>query len=311
MILHESMVFPFIKDGVFIEKKLWKEHIRTLQREVGTTLYRDKEICIQLLKKTFMQIMEEITPKKPFGIMFSGGVDSALIALACKKLKRNFYCYTVGFQEDGTKEPEDVTFAKRIAKQHNLPLKIKLYNKRELLLLLKETMQILGEDNDPDANIVVNAGVGAVLLGCTKLANKDNIASLFSGIGSEEIFAGYFRHVKAEDKQQECWNGLYQLFERDLMRDGKIALATNITFITPFLEDDLIDVAMKIPASFKIKGKKKKLIMRDVAQALGLDTKAAQRRKQAAQYGSRIDATITKFARNHPSKKAFLTSLLL
>ena len=53
--------------------------------------YQEKieEILVKTLKKT---------PKKKIGILFSGGIDSLMLAVYLKKLKYNFTCYTSAYK---------------------------------------------------------------------------------------------------------------------------------------------------------------------------------------------------------------------
>jgi asparagine synthetase B (glutamine-hydrolysing) len=88
---------------------------------------------------------------------------------------------------------------------------------------------------------VVNVGVGSVEVAALKMAKKDGCQVVFGGIGSEEIFAGYQRHKEADNKQEECWNGLLGMHKRDLQRDFKIFSSFNIIAATPFLDENLIE----------------------------------------------------------------------
>ena len=128
-------------------------------------------------------------------------------------------------------------------------------------------------------------------------------------MGSEEIFAGYERHNQAENIQEECWQGLKLMWSRDLVRDFNLAKELNIKIKTPFLDKELIEYAMKLPAEWKIVREKKKVILREVAEEfLG---EFAWRKKKAAQYGSCFDKAIAKLAKKNgfKLKKDWLDSL--
>jgi asparagine synthase (glutamine-hydrolysing) len=144
------------------------------------------------------------------------------------------------------------------------------------------------------------------------MAKKDNVNFLFSGLGSEELFAGYQRHKLAKDKQAECWQGLLNMYERDLLRDNAISSATKVALLTPFLDEQLISAAMRVPAKYKIDDSGSKLILREIAQDLRLPKDIAWRGKRAAQYGSRLDKAIDKLARKNgfKLKKDYLNNLI-
>ena len=142
-------------------------------------------------------------------------------------------------------------------------------------------------------------------------AKKDKIKNVLGGLGSEEIFAGYERHLKAKDKHKECWDGLKNLYERDLSRDIAVSKALNINILCPFLDKELIKYAMQIDSSLKITDQEKKIILRETAVYLGLEKEFAFRKKLAAQYGSGFHKAIDKLARKNgfKLKQDYLNSL--
>ncbi|MBI2109873.1 hypothetical protein HYT58_01720, partial [Candidatus Woesearchaeota archaeon] len=196
----------------------------------------NKEDIINNLSKLLINAVET---KGTVGIAFSGGVDSALMALIASKLKMDFILYCVGLE--GSKDLEK---ASKLADQMKWPLKIKKYDKEEALYVIRKVVGILKTD-DP-----VKIGVGSVLYGVLEMAKRDGIKIVLGGLGSEEIFAGYERHVKYgkdyENVQEELWAGLDGLEERDLSRDDAVAEHFGIRLKTPFLDDKLVRYAMQI-----------------------------------------------------------------
>jgi len=78
---------------------------------------------------------------------------------------------------------------------------------------------------------------------------------------------------------------------------------------TPFLDEELINYAMKLPGKWKLTKKEKKIILREVAEEfLG---EFAWRKKKAAQYGSCFDKAISKIAKKNgfKLKKEWLDSI--
>lgn len=274
--------------------KEWNETINSLRLHYMPLT--NKEEAKKALKKKLISSVKKRIPSRKFGIFFSGGVDSTFIASVCKQFGADFICYTVGFQED-TKEPEDITEAKKAAKELGFQLRFKIYGLKEVEEIIKKTAAILKKVNKTD---VINVGVGAVITASVKLAEKDGIDYFLSGLGSEEIFAGYERHSKVSDVNEECWHGLKEMWSRDLVRDFNLARELKITVGTPFLDEDLIKLAMQLPGEWKINKENKKIILREVAEEfMG---KFAWRKKKAAQYGSCFDKAIGKLARQNGFK---------
>ncbi|MBU0628547.1 MAG: asparagine synthase C-terminal domain-containing protein [Nanoarchaeota archaeon] len=245
-------------------------------------------------------------PNERFGILFSGGVDSTLIAQVCKKEKKDFICYTSALEEKGLKEAEDLEYAKKAAKKFGFKLKVKTIGLKETEKYIKKILKIIKEPN------VVKVGVALPFYIAYELAKKDKIRIMFSGLGSEELFAGYQRHLLSKDINKECFDGLLNMYERDLTRDLPIAKAMKIDLRVPYLDENLIKYSLKIPAEFKLKNEQNKLILREVAEQLGLK-EFAWRKKRAAQYGSKFDRAIEKLAKRNgfKYKKDYLKSLLI
>jgi len=82
-----------------------------------------------------------------------------------------------------------------------------------------------------------------------------------------------------------------------------------ITIITPFLDDELIVNAM---LKRKIDKDSNKIILREIAEDLGLPHAFAWRKKQGAQYGSRFDRALSKLAKRSgfELKKRYLDHLM-
>jgi len=288
-----------VKKGKLVSKKEWEKHIESLKSTTGLT--NNKKVIKKILKQKIIAAVAKLLPKKRFGILFSGGVDSSVIALIAKKLHANFICYSVGI-----KNSKDVAEAKKAAAKLKLKLRYKIFTIEEAERIIKKAAAIVGQSN------VVNVGVASVEIAAAELAKKDRVTVFFGGLGSEEIFAGYQRHETAKDVNKECWKGLKEMHGRDLIRDYKVAAAMKISFLVPFLDKELIIEAMKIPGKYKICGSDKKLILREVALDIGLPKQFAFRKKLAAQYGSGFDKAIEKLARKNGFryKKEYLDSLL-
>jgi len=296
----------YVNKKKLISKQEWQQNILDIKNSVKEEL-TNKDDARQAIINELLRAVIERAPGQRFGILFSGGIDSSLIALLCKRAGKDFACYNLGFQDELSKKPEDAEYAELAATKLALDLRTGMLDLRQAEDLIRKTAKILG----PGLNNVVNVGVGAVVIGCIEMAKKDGIKYFFSGLGSEEIFAGYQRHKLAQDKQAECWNGLLNMYERDLLRDFAIASYEKISLLTPFLDKSLIASAMKIPAALKINSSGSKLILRQAAAELRLPEEIALRGKKAAQYGSRLDRAIDKLARKNSFKykKDYLSSL--
>ncbi len=290
-------------NGKIVQEEEWISYIsrlKDIKTDTGTVILLEK--IIEAVKK---RIPKEVKKKKQkIGVLFSGGVDSTLIAVICKKLGVKPVCYSVGFQSGDIRESPDLAWSRKAAEEFGLECKEIMLGLKEIEKIIKEVVKIVGTD-------IVKVGVAAVVYAALERAKKDNVKYLFSGLGSEEIFAGYLRHVEAKDINKECWKGLKSMYARDFVRDYAVAKHFGINLLVPLLDRDVIIHAMQIPGSRKISQTNNKLPIRKAALDMGIPEVFAYRKKSAAQYGSNIDKAIKKLAKLHGYryKKDYLESI--
>ncbi len=262
-----------------------------------------EEKLLNLLRASIRRLIPQ---DERFGVLFSGGLDSTLIAYLCTELDADFVCYTVAVEEPGMKDAEDLDYAMQIAA--DLGLKLKL-TKMRVDMLEKPLHEVVSWIDDTD---VVKVSVALPLYVACEHARADGIKTVLYGMGTEELFAGYLRHkqVKPNELNNECLSGIRWLYESDLYRDEQVARAQGISLRAPFLATELVDYALKIPAAYKLAGNENRVILRAIARDLGL-VAVASRKKRAVQYGSNFLKAIDKIARHegYRYKREYLKTL--
>jgi len=296
----------FNKDQKLIKKEEWENIIDSIETTYEN-LETDKVSSKVKLSNLIEKAIKARANKTKFGILFSGGVDSTLIAFLCKKYNYDFTCFTIGLENS-----QDIEYARIIAKKYKFNLIYKILSLEEFENTIKEIIKILKTDE------IVWVSVGSVVYATIKLALKENIKILLSGLGTEEIFAGYQRHQEAmqnnnfKEVHKESWNGLRNMYSRDLLRDSIIAKYLGIELRTPYMDLNVIKAAMQVNPLYKLDQSNKKIILREIAQDFGLAKNFAWRKKKAAQYGSNFVKGIDKLAKKNGfnTKKEYLQSLI-
>lgn len=264
--------------------------------------YSKKKI-LENLNRLVNDAIDKRIPDRKFGVLFSGGIDSSIIALILKKLGCKFTCYTAALDSPTMKQAEDLIYARKAAKAIGVKLKEILVKEKDVEGYLKKIVPLIEDSN------VVKVGVALPFFAACMQAKKDGCKVIFSGLGSEEIFAGYDRHKKSRNVNEECVSGLLKMYERDMYRDDVITMNNNIELRLPFLDKKLIQYSLKIPEKHKLKKGLTKVILRDLALQLGMNKEIALRKKKAAQYGSNFHKAIKKLTKKNGYK--FMSEYLL
>ncbi len=283
------LVYDLEKDKIkFIERDFFK---------ITPELKENKSKIIENLKVLIKNAVEKRVPERKFGVLFSGGIDSTLIAFLLKELGQDFVCYTAYFDDPQMSVPEDLISAKKAAEKLGLNLKVLKLNGKEVEKHIKEIVPLIEDSN------VVKVGVALTFYAACRQAKKDGCKVIFSGLGSEEIFGGYQRHKESSNINKECVSGLLKMYERDNYRDDVITMNYNLELRLPFLDKKLVEYSLRIPAKYKIVNYMDKVILRDTAKEMGLFNEVIERKKKAAQYGSNFHKSLKKLAKKNKYKR--------
>ena len=289
------MNLKVVSGGKLVSKDEWDRQIDSLRNEIKCNV-KDLDIAKEKIKKCLLNWK---FPDEKFAILFSGGIDSMLIAFLAKKQGKEFVCYSFGV-EGG----RDLEWSHKA--EDMFDIKFIDYSLEEFEKSLVETIKIINEED------AIKVSVGSVFYPLLKEIKKDGLKLVYGGLGSEEIFAGYDRHSESKDINEECWNGMYTIFERDFTRDVGLGKHFGLELGLPFLDVDLVKESMSIDASLKIKDDYKKYILRVAAEELGVGKEFCWRKKKAAQYGSKANNAFMRIAKRNgfKTRKEFVRSIL-
>jgi len=223
------------------------------------------------------QVLENsVSACKSKTIALSGGLDSSIIAFFLKEKNCNAVAVTA---KDFL--ASDLTYCQLASKKFNIPLEIVLSSTEKILEAIEETIKILKIFNDIE---IRNSIVMYLALTSVKKSGESNI---ISGDGADELFAGYnFFKNKNEEELQKDLERIWKIMH---FPSKKIGEAMGITVETPFLCENVVECAKKIPANLKVKeekGKKfGKWILRKIFEEK-LPTNIVWREKAAMQDGA-------------------------
>lgn len=235
-------------------------------------------------------------PDEPVALLFSGGVDSVVLAALLQDLDAEFTAYTAGVRFGNVDAPRDVDAAERAAAELDIPHETVMLDLAGVERLVPEVVASIGDTS------AVKVGVAATLHAALEGA-EERVA--FSGLGAEQLYGGYARQVRDLDMEGQ-W-GLQGLFHRDLERDDVVAMRNGAEPRLPFLDHAVVRHALTVPDRHKVDGETRKAVLREAAERCGVPAGLADRRKRAAQYGSNMDKALDRLARDAGTgKQAYL-----
>jgi asparagine synthase (glutamine-hydrolysing) len=125
----------------------------------------------------------------PVSSFLSGGLDSSIVTVLAKRANPEIDAYTITFRaQDNRLEamPDDAVYARKIARRHAIKLH-EIEIQPDVVDLLPRMVDILDEPiGDP-------AAINTFLM--SQAARAAGVKVLLSGMGADELFGGYRKHV--------------------------------------------------------------------------------------------------------------------
>lgn len=139
------------------------------------------------IPQTLLEVVESQVPDKvEFGIFLSAGIDSNLIAGACRELGRKFHTFSIGFESKRRGVESEAVVARKMATYWGSQHHEWIVKKSEVPELFDEFLDSMDQPTTDGFNIFL----------ASKLA-ANYCPVVLSGVGADELFLGYwhFRHL--------------------------------------------------------------------------------------------------------------------
>jgi asparagine synthase (glutamine-hydrolysing) len=238
------------------------------------------------------------------GIVFSGGVDSTLVAYTAARYS-DVTAYVVGVEGS-----PDLEYADRIAKEAPFPIKAVRMRLEDVEAAVPEILSAWGKPNPLDV------GVGIPMYMASKAAAEDGHTIMLCGQGGDELFGGYWRYLESMVKagpdsvaawMEADWGSAYA---DNLDRDIAMNASNGCELRFPFLDSPFSKYVRAMPLDLKIReggdmacdevaGRRfvRKYALKKLAVRMGVPVYVADRVKKAAQYGSGSQKALDRLAR--------------
>lgn len=231
-------------------------------------------------------VKKQCGEEKECAVLFSGGLDSSLIAFTVKKFVNQVELFCVGL-----KNSNSLTRARDSAELLGLNLNEVILEKGELTNLLPKTRKVI------DSSSFLQLSIALPVFAALCSIKQNCINRVFSGTGADELFCGYSEFKTVLEKEgflgveELIWKKLAGMFERNLKRELALVNHFNLALCLPFLEKKFVLEAMAFPPEKKIfspSDELRKRALRELAQKSGLPERMCFEKKKAIQYDSGI-----------------------
>ncbi len=238
---------------------------------------------------------ERVTDVENVAVAFSGGLDSAVIAVLAK-MSVDVHLISVGL-----KGQQELKHAESASEALGLPIHIQTYDVSDVE---KAVFKVLWLTEEPD---LMKVGVAIPFFWTAEIASKIGCPVLLAGQGSDELFGGYHRYLTelaekgSEALRKILYHDAISSYETNFQRDYPVCAFHKVELRLPYVDREVVDFALSLPMRLKIESAEdhlRKRVLRKVAESLGIPNSIAYRSKKAVQYATGVDKALRKLAKS-------------
>lgn len=251
------------------------------------------EISRQLLT-ILRNAVEKRINNDQVGAWLSGGLDSSAIAALARP-----YVKTIHTFAGGVIGAPDLMFAKEAAEYIGSEHHEVIIDRDMMLKILPDVIYHL---ESFDALLVRSSIINM----CVAYTASNYATDVFTGEGGDELFAGYsyLKDLPLSELDNELLDIIKRLHNTALQRVDRTASAFGLSAHVVFVDPEVVEYALSIPAAYKISGGIEKWILRKAMSGL-LPESILVRPKAKFWEGAGVESIISEYAERKISDHDF------
>ena len=220
------------------------------------------------------------------GVVLSGGLDSSYVLATALRHHSDCVAFTIG-----TADSEDVATARRLAADLGVPHEVLTVEPRQLRW--RDVREAIASSELTEYGDVINATISNRLY---EGVHRAGVKVVLCGDGADELFGGYamYRDTDAPARQRLFAHKLGNLGRTELQRVDRASMGHGVEARVPFLDIDLVELAMRVPPHLKVRDGVEKWILRQAA-AGHLPDYVLRRRKLPLSHASGLHERVRLF----------------
>lgn len=199
----------------------------------------------QLREALERAVVKRLMSDVPLGAFLSGGIDSSIVTALTARHKPDLATFSLGFEGSRDLEAARVVADHLGTNHHEI-----VVEEDEPLAVLPEVLYHL-ESWDRD---LVRSALPTYLV--ARFAATE-LKVVLAGEGADELFGGYRYHAEYIDDpdtlQHELHRSVSAMHDSNLQRLDRMTMAHSLEARVPFLDPEVVEVAMSIPAELKLR----------------------------------------------------------
>lgn len=251
------------------------------------------EIAEELLRLLRRTVEKRINSDK-MGAWLSGGLDSSALATIARPLVTNLHTFA-----GGVKDAPDLQFAREAAEFIGSEHHEVIVDREMMLKILPDVIYHL---ESFDALLVRSSIINL----CVAYEASNYVTDVLTGEGGDELFAGYryLKEIPLTKLDDELIDIIKRLHNTALQRVDRTASAFGLSAQVIFMDPEVVDYALRIPAAYKISGGVEKWILRKALTGL-LPDSILWRPKAKFWEGAGVESILSEYAEKRISDRDF------